>query len=283
MKSQLLSKLLLAMVSSAALLTGFNAHAEGGSLADIKSRGQLTIGTEAAYEPYEFVKDGAVTGYGRDVLLLISEKMGVKLNQLNLPFQGLLPGLMTRKFDFVATSVGINEERAKRFLFTRPTGIVNSTILVRADNEAIQSPADLDQAILGTQLGSSSIPIAEAYSAQLKTQGKSGFSDIRLFTAYPDVASALANKSITAAVIPSNIAAVQMKANPGVFKDVGSIGEPKILAWVVNPKDKEILEFVNASLDELAASGKLEELQIKWFGTPLNLPTSGYLPAGALQ
>ncbi|KKW69193.1 amino acid ABC transporter substrate-binding protein [Lampropedia cohaerens] len=266
-----------------AALTSLTASAEGGSLADIVKRGQLTVGTEAAYEPYEFVQDGEVTGYGRDVLLLISEKLGVKLNQLNLPFQGLLPGLMTRKFDLVATSVGINEERAKRFLFTRPIGIVNSTILVRSDNDAIKSPEDLNQAVLGTQLGSSTIPIVEAFNAKLKQNGQEGYRDLRLFTAYPDVASALENKSITAAIIPSNIAAVQMRSNPGMFKDIGSIGEPKVLAWVVHPQDKEILEFVNTTLDELAASGQLNALQIKWFGAPLNLPTDGYLPDGALQ
>ena len=31
------------------------AFAEGGTLADIRKRGKLTVGTEAAYEPYEFV------------------------------------------------------------------------------------------------------------------------------------------------------------------------------------------------------------------------------------
>ena len=34
------------------------AYAEGGSLADIRKRGQLTVGTEAAYEPFEFVENG---------------------------------------------------------------------------------------------------------------------------------------------------------------------------------------------------------------------------------
>ncbi|MGB3068842.1 MAG: transporter substrate-binding domain-containing protein [Ottowia sp.] len=274
---------LVGVVCAVSSLSATYAHAEGGSLADIKARGSLTVGTEAAYEPYEYVKDGQVTGYGRDVLELLAGKLGVKLNQMNLPFQGLLPGLMTRKFDMVATSVGINPERAKRFLFTRPIGIVNSTILVRSDDKSIKSPDDLDKAIMGTQLGSSSIPIADAFNGKLKAQGKTGFTDMKLFSSYPDVASALENKAITAAIIPSNIAAVQIKANPGKLKDVGNIGEPKLLAWVVNPKDKEILAFVNQSLDEFAKDGTLAKLQTKWFGGPLNVPTTNYLPEGALK
>lgn len=276
-------KVLAGMVCIFSLAATANVYAEGGSLSDIKARGQLTIGTEAAYEPYEFVQDGKVVGYGHDILEIMAKKLGVKLNQQNLPFQGLLPGLMARKFDFVATSVGINPERAKRFYFTRPVGIVDSSVLVRADNTTIKSPQDLNGAILGTQLGSSSIPVIDEFNKSLKAEGKSGVADTKLFTAYPDVASALDNKAIVAGIIPSNIAAVEMKSNPGKFKEIGTIGQPKILAWVVNPHDKEVLKFVNDTLDELQKDGTLAKLQTKWFGRPMTLPTSGYLPAGALE
>jgi len=278
-----IKRVVLGVVSVVSMLSSLAVHAEGGTIADIKARAQLTVGTEAAYEPYEFVLDGKVTGYGRDILALMAAKLDVKLNQMNLPFQGLLPGLMSHKFDMVATSVGINAQRAQRFLFTRPIGVVNSVILVRADDTAIKSPDDLSNAIMGTQLGSSSIPVADAFNAKLKAAGKSGYADMKLFTAYPDVVSALENKAVTAAVIPSNIAAVQIKANPGKFKEAGNIGEPKVLAWVINPDDKEILEFVNSTLDELAKDGTLTKLQTKWFGAPLNLPTTDYLPEGALR
>lgn len=278
-----IKRVFLGFASVVTMMSSAAVHAEGGTIADIKARGQLTVGTEAAYEPYEFVKDGKVTGYGRDILDLMAAKLGVKLNQMNLPFQGLLPGLMSHKFDMVATSVGINAKRAERFLFTRPIGIVNSAILVRADDTTIKSPEDLSNAIMGTQLGSSSIPVAEAFNAELTAAGKTGYADLKLFTAYPDVASALDNKAITAAIIPSNIAAVQIQANPGKFKEVGTIGQPKVLAWVINPDDKEILAFVNSTLDELAKDGTLTKLQTKWFGAPLELPTTDYLPEGALR
>ena len=49
--------------------------------ADIKKRGKLTVGTEAAYEPFEFVENGQVVGYGHDVLQLMAAKLGVRLNR----------------------------------------------------------------------------------------------------------------------------------------------------------------------------------------------------------
>ncbi|MGN4152995.1 transporter substrate-binding domain-containing protein [Burkholderia gladioli] len=273
----------LALTGSAtlALAAPSIAFAEGGTLADIRKRGVLTVGTEAAYEPFEFVENGKVTGYGHDILEYMAGKLGVKLNQMNLPFQGLLPGLMTHKFDFVATSVGINPERARRFAFSQPVGVVDTVLVVRAGDTAIGKAEDAGGKIVGTQMGSSSQPIAQAFDTQLKAKG-AGYADIKLFQAYPDVMVALQNKTLDIGIMPSNIVAVLMKREPGQFRVVGKIGEPKMLAWVANPQDKEIRDFINASLGELEKNGQLAQLQKKWFGYTMNLPTSGYLPEGAV-
>lgn len=258
------------------------ALAEGGTLADIKARGQLTVGTEAAYEPYEFIENGVVVGYGRDILEYMAAKLGVKLVQLNLPFQGLLPGLMSHKFDFVATSVGITEERAKRFAFTEPVGIVRAMLVVNAINKTIAKPDDAVGKTVGTQMGSQAQPVIQEFERQLKAKTGKGFAELKLFQAYPDVGVALSNGTLDIGVLPSNVLSVQMRRQPGAFKSIGEVGEPRLLAWVANPKDPEIRAFINKTLDEMRASGKLAELQKKWFGEPLNLPTSGYLPKGAL-
>ncbi|VVE03385.1 amino acid ABC transporter substrate-binding protein [Pandoraea horticolens] len=258
------------------------AYAEGGTLADIKKRGKLTVGTEAAYEPFEFVENGQVVGYGHDVLELMAAKLGVKLEQMNLPFQGLLPGLMSHKFDFVATSVGITPERAKRFAFSQPVGVVRSVLMVRADDVAIKQDMDIAGKTIGTQMGSSSQPVADEFEKELKEKTGKGYAGTRLFQAYPDVSNALANKTIDVALMPSNIAAVQMRKQPNAFRIASTIGQPKLLAWVANPNDLEIRKFINDSLDEFRASGKLAALQRKWFGGPMETPRENYLPQGAI-
>ena len=88
----------------------------------IKKTGQVTVGTEAAFPPFEFVQDGKIVGYGKDMLDIIIADLGVELNQLDLPWQGILPGVLAGKFDFVATSVTIKPDRAKQFAFTVPIG-----------------------------------------------------------------------------------------------------------------------------------------------------------------
>jgi polar amino acid transport system substrate-binding protein len=257
------------------------AFAEGGTLDDIRKRGKLTVGTEAAYEPFEFVENGQVVGYGHDILDYMAGKLGVTLNQVNLPFQGLLPGLMAHKFDFVATSVGINAERAKRFAFSEPVGVVDTVLVVRASDTRINKTDDVAGRVVGTQMGSSSQPVAQAFDTQLKAKG-AGYADMKLFQAYPDVMVALSNKTLDVGIMPSNIVAVLMKREPGQYRVVGKIGEPKMLAWVAHPQDKEIRAFINTSLNQLEQNGQLAQMQKKWFGYTMNLPTSGYLPEGAV-
>lgn len=271
-----------ALASGPALALPRLALAEGRTLADIRKRGTLTVGTEAAFEPFEYVENGQIVGYGHDVLELMAARLGVKLDQVNLPFQGLLPGLMSRKFDFVATSVGITPERARRFAFSEPVGVVRWVLMVRADNGAIKSNRDIGGKIIGTQLGSSSQPVADELETQLKEKGGEGYAAIKLFQAYPDVSIALANKTIDVALMPSNVAAVQMRRKPDEFRISGQIGQPLLLSWVANPNDLEIRKFINDSLDEFRANGKLAALQKKWFGGSMDTPLTNYLPAGAV-
>lgn len=256
--------------------------AQGGTLADIKERGKLTVGTEAAYEPYEFVENNKVVGYGRDILEHMAIKLGVELEQLNLPFNGLLPGLMSNKFDFVATSVGITPERTKRFAFSQPIGIVRSLFVVKADNTTISKSEDTVGKVVGTQMGSMAQPLLQEYERELKAKGGQGYAELKLFQGYPDVGLAIVNGTIDIGVLPNNVLSVQMRRQPNTYKAIGELGEAKLLAWVANAKNPEIRTFINETLDEMRASGKLAELQQKWFGETMDLPTSGYLPEGAL-
>lgn len=270
------------LASGAVLAVPRLAFAEGGTLADIRKRGKLIVGTEAAYEPFEFVENGQIVGYGHDLLELMAARLGVKLEQMNLPFQGLLPGLMAHKFDFVATSVGITPERAKRFAFSEPVGVVRSVLMVRADDTAITHDLDVAGKVIGTQMGSSSQPVADEFEKELKQKTGHGYAGTKLFQAYPDASNALANKTIDVALMPSNIAAVEMRRQPKAFRIVGTIGQPKLLAWVANPNDLEIRKFINDSLDAFRADGKLAALQTKWFGAPMDTPSAHYLPDGAI-
>ncbi|WP_347268594.1 transporter substrate-binding domain-containing protein [Paracoccus sp. (in: a-proteobacteria)] len=273
---------LLSLVVAGSVLTApFAARAEG-KVEAIRAAGVVTVGTEAAYEPFEFIQDGKITGYSKQILDAVVEDLGVKLNQLDLPFQGILPGLLAKKFDFVATSVSINEERAKKYAYTRPIGTVQTIVLVRADNEDIHSEADLAGKIVATQLASAEQPVVEEFDRQLTADKGKGFADLKLFQAFPETYAAVGSGQVDAALIGSNGAAVLMARQPGKFRIAGEVGEPRYLAWVTNADDTDLRDYLNTVIGELIDSGKMAEWQREWFGFEMDLPSEGYLPEGAL-
>lgn len=79
--------------------------------------GYLTVGTALTAPPMGFMKDGEPTGFDPDLITAVAGQMGLKVKFVNAPFQGLFPGLISRKFDVIASQVGITEARQESFDF----------------------------------------------------------------------------------------------------------------------------------------------------------------------
>ena len=128
---------LISFILSLFAFTG-SASAET-TLEKIKRTGKTTVGTEAAFPPFEFIKDGKIVGYGKDILDYIIADLGVELNQLDLPWQGILPGVLAGKFDFVATSVSIRPERVVKYAYTVPIAEGTTWTMKRAGDDSMKS------------------------------------------------------------------------------------------------------------------------------------------------
>lgn len=276
---------MLRLLLSFALLASLGA---GSAYADetmekIKSSGSITVATEAAFKPFEYVEDGKIVGFGADLLQEVVKDLGVEVEQLDLPFQGILAGLAAGQYDLVATSVAINPERVKTYAFSRPFATITNVVVVPADNDGVKAVSDLNGLLVGSQLGSSTEAIARQIDEELKSAGGSGFSDLRLYQTFPDTAFALRSGQVDAIIIGSTTAGEFMAASPDTFKVAAEYGDPVYLSWVVRPDSKELLKSLDATITRLADSGELYALQEKWVGIRSESPASGYLPQGAVQ
>ncbi|CAN7456370.1 transporter substrate-binding domain-containing protein [Bosea sp. LjRoot9] len=254
------------------------------TLEKIKRLGTVTVGTEAAFPPFEFVKDGKIVGYGSDLLVEIVKELGVKVNQLDLPWQGILPGVLAGKFDFVATTVGINEERAKRYAYTMPIANGVPYAMMRKGDK-MKVIEDLNGKVVATQLASSTEPTSRAMDAKLKAAGGAGFKELKLFTAFTESYVALASGEVDAVIQSLPSLAVLVKEKPDTFALLAPVtaGSPyTYLAWVTRPDDKELRDFINGVIRKMRDDGRLAALQEKWFGFKMEIPDSGYLPPGAV-
>ncbi len=250
-------------------------------LESVTSNGKITVATEVAYPPMEFLQDGEVVGYGKDILDLVVADMGVELQQLQLPWDGILAGVLAGKYDLVATSVAIKEDRVDKYAFTRPLAVAETMLVKRFGDDDLAGLDDVNGKIIGVELGSSQAQEVEALDAELKANGGSGFADIRGFKSTDDMRLALAGGQIDIGTIPSFSLATMQEQRPDTFAQLANIGSGTLFAWVAHPDGADLRDRVNETLLKLEEDGTLGELQMKWFGFEMDLPED-YLPAGAL-
>jgi len=115
-----------ALIVPIVLSLAFNAAAQDarGSatslIEDAKKRGALMVGV-ATFVPWAMRnKAGDLIGFEVDVARRLAEDMGVKLELVPTPFDGMVPALLARKFDIVITGIVISEARALVVNFSNP-------------------------------------------------------------------------------------------------------------------------------------------------------------------
>jgi polar amino acid transport system substrate-binding protein len=87
--------------------------------AAVKSKGTLTVASDASYAPNEFIApDGhTVIGMDPDLMTAIGAVMGLKVKVLNVPFGSIIPGMQAGKYDVGASSFTDSKAREKQVDF----------------------------------------------------------------------------------------------------------------------------------------------------------------------
>jgi polar amino acid transport system substrate-binding protein len=83
---------------------------------EIASDGVLTVGTDASYAPSEFIgEDGqTIEGFDVDLAKAVGQVLGLEVEMQNAPFDSLVEGVKTGKFELGVSSFTINPERVQQ-------------------------------------------------------------------------------------------------------------------------------------------------------------------------
>jgi len=127
------------------------------------AQGSLRIATEGTYPPWSF-KDakGALQGWDVDMANALCERMKASCEIVAQDWDGIIPGLMARKYDLIVASMAITEQRRQRVAFSDKYKETVSRFIAKKDEPADVSPAGLKGKSIGVQRGS----IQAAYLAQ---------------------------------------------------------------------------------------------------------------------
>ena len=107
-------------------------------------KGTLYVGTDATFQPFEYVENDEYTGFDIDLMRALGAEMGYDdVEFVNTDFKGLIPGLTAKKFDVIASGMYITDERKESINFTDTYYPGGLSIMVLKDDDSVSGIEDL--------------------------------------------------------------------------------------------------------------------------------------------
>lgn len=265
------AKLKGSLLVAAMFASAVSAHAED-QLAKVKKAGELVVGTEMQFAPFDFLENGQQQGFNKDFFAELAKDMGVKVRSIDLPWPSVLPGLEAGKFDIVSGPVTITKARMERYTFMLPIADGTVALLKRAKDTSIKTNADVAGKAVGGGKGSAQLDQLKTFVATLP-----GKTDVREYIdnnqAYADLA---AGRIVAVGNSLPNIAYVA-RQRPDTFAVVQPPFGTKVYFAYLGRNDadsKPLIDAINADITKMHADGRLAALQKKWFGVAMDVPTT---------
>lgn len=234
--------------------------AKKSTLESILKRGELRVGFEAGYMPFEMTdKKGRFVGFDIDMAKEMAKAMGVKFVPVNTAWDGIIPSLITDKFDIIMSGMTVTQERNLKINFADPYIIVGQTILLNKKHEGtVTSYKDLNDPkyIVTSKLGTTGEQAAKRYIPK---------STYKSFETETEAVLEVINGKADAYVYDQpNCVVIMAEQGAGklVFLDEPFTYEP--LAWAVRKGDPDFLNWLNNFLRQVKNDGRYERMYNKW-------------------
>jgi len=250
----------LLSLSVVTVLAGDIELAKKSSLEAILKRGELRVGFNAGYVPFEMTdKRGEFVGFDIDMAKEMAKAMNVKFVPVNTAWDGIIPSLNTDKFDIIMSGMTVTQERNLKVNFADPYIVVGQTILLARKHQGkVKSYTDLnsDKYTVTSMLGTT----GEQSVKRLIPKAK-----YKSFETETEAALEVVNGKADAFVYDLPYCAVfysQQGKGKLEFLDKPFTYEP--LAWAINKGDPDFLNWLNNFLRQVKNDGRYDRMYNKW-------------------
>ncbi|MBD2759935.1 ABC transporter substrate-binding protein/permease [Yimella sp. cx-573] len=114
----------------------------------------LKVGTEGVYPPFSYHEGGKLTGYDVEFMRALGNKLGVKMEFVEVPWDSMFAALSSGKIDVVANQVTKNPEREQLYDLSQPYITTTGVVLVGKNNTTINKLSDIKGKRAGQSLTS---------------------------------------------------------------------------------------------------------------------------------
>ncbi|EPF00181.1 ABC transporter substrate-binding protein [Rhizobium grahamii] len=222
----------------------------------------IRIATEGAYPPFNYVEsDGSLKGLDVDMANALCEEMKAKCTIVAQDWDGIIPGLLAKKYDAIIASMSITDERKKQIDFTNKYYTTPLAVAVPKDSP-LKGVTVND--MKGKTVGAQASTTQADYTSDVYAKGGA---EAKLYPTQDEAVSDLQNGRLDALISDKFVVVDWLnKAGKDCCKLLGDVPGTETQAGIgIRQGETELKERFNKAIDALVANGKYKEITKKYF------------------
>ncbi|HWH73056.1 MAG TPA: ABC transporter substrate-binding protein [Methylibium sp.] len=225
---------------------------------------KIRIAVEGAYPPFsELTPSGQLKGFDIDIAQALCQRMQAECTLVRQDFDGLIPGLMARKFDAVIASMAITEERKRQVAFSDKYYNTPARFVVRQGSGIAVGVEGLK----GRKIGVQRSTIHDRYASET-FKGAQIVRYTRQDEVYLDLAAGRIDATLQD-VVAADVGFLKTPQGKGFGFAGPTFGDPKYFGdgsgIAMRKADTALQAKFNAAIRALRADGGYKQLQDKYF------------------
>lgn len=223
--------------------------------------GVMLVGSDIAYAPMEFIREGTnePDGFSIDLARALAEEMGVRADFMNIAFDALIPSLDARDFDIIISSMTITESRQQEIDFVGYLN-VGTGILVPAGNpNNIQDLQDLCGLTVAVQIGT----IQEEMANDIECPEGQRV-NVVTFDLNPLAVEDVRTGGSDANLADFPVVLFDAEESGGALEPVETQVEPEPYGIGVRKESTQLRSALESAMQAIRDSGRYDELLQKW-------------------
>lgn len=226
--------------------------AEAGEVTTV-TEGILTMGTNAAFPPYEYYEGDTVVGIDAEIAQAIAEKLGLSLEIVDMDFNSIITAVQSGKVDVGIAGMTVEPDRLENVDFTDSYATGVQVVIVTEDSD-IASVDDLEGKLIGTQEGTTGWSYcSEDYGDDMVIPYTNGATAVQ----------ALLDGKVDCVVIDQQPALSFVEANEGL-KILETEYAVEDYAIAVSKDNTALRDAINTALNELIEDGTVQGILDKY-------------------
>lgn len=226
----------------------------------------LRLAVDVPFEPFEYrLPDGTLTGFEVELGEEVCRRIERECEWVEQGWDGIIPGLLARKYDAIMSSMAITDARREQVLFSEPY-YSNPSVWVTLTGQEID--IEDHEALEGLSVGVQRGTIRDEYI----TDTYGDLVDVRRYATGEDLAVDVRAGRIDAGFMyyPLALSSLQVNAEgSGIVTSSPLIREPKSyfghgVAAAFHPRNEALAEQFNEALREIKQDGTYDELMYKY-------------------